>query len=113
MTSLFGIIRQNHALCWKEIIADETCWVNSRIGSENFHRAYQLYHAADVDDFYTMVAAMHTRSKDMPMKLYHEWIALYMHSEMLTDEEMRYRQNLARRMNEKERQKATGGTYPL
>ena len=116
MSGLFGILRQGHALCLDDIRNDPECWVNSHIGSKAYYKAWDIYHTAGQDDFYTMVAAMYERSRTTPSKinLYHEWIALYMCSEGLTDEELRYRQSLARRMNdEKERQEVIGGTYPL
>lgn len=116
MSGLFGILRQNHAQCWEEIALDNECWIASRCSPESYYDASKLYLSAAEDDFYTMVAAMYERSRATPdrINLYHEWIALYMCSEGLTDEELRYRQSLARRMNdEKERQEAIGGTYPL
>ena len=105
MKNLFGILRQGHAQCIEEIRNDPACWVRCHIGSKAYYKAWDIYHTAAQDDFYTMVAAMHERSRATPDKinLYHEWIALYMCSEGLTDEELRYRQSLARRMNEKER----------
>ena len=100
--NLFGIIRQSHFKCWKEIQEDPACWDHCHTGPLSFHKAKLMYSIADDADFGSMCAALHERSIATPktINLYHEWIALYMCSDGLTDEEMKYRQSLARRMNE-------------
>ena len=109
MSGLFGILRQDHALCLDDISNDPECWVKGHIGSKAYYKAWNMYGAAAIADYDTMCAAMYERSRIKTVKLYHEWIALYMHSEILTNAEVYDRLSLARRINdevEKERQEA-------
>ena len=101
MSNLFGIIRQNHAKCLEAIAADPYCNMATHVAPTSYYRASHLYYVSEDADFGTMCAALYERSQVKPEKinLYHEWIALYMFGEMLTDEEMKYRQQLARELS--------------
>ena len=100
--SLFSILRQGHAKCLRAIANDPECNMATHIAPTSYYKASHLYHVSEDADFGTMCAALYERSQATPEKihLYHEWIAQYMYGEMLTDTEMKYRQNLAKRMNE-------------
>ena len=102
--NLFGIIRQDHARCWDEIKKDSACWEATHIAPQSYYRASHMYQVSEDADFGTMCAGLYERSQATPetIKLYHEWIALYMYGEGLTDEELKYRQQLAKRMNDHE-----------
>lgn len=103
MPSLFGIIRANHARCWDEICSDPECWTNSHIAPVSYYDSHNMYNSAASADYGTMCAAMGERADALrtgKINLYHEWIALYMYGELLTDEEMNYRQELARKISE-------------
>lgn len=103
MGNLFGSIREMNSTLLEDIRNDPNCWTEGGSASLAYYCAYRTYNRAEDEDFGTMCAALYERSQATTpekIKLYHEWIAYYMYGEHLTDEEMKYRQQLAKRMNE-------------
>ncbi len=106
MGNLFGTIREQSSTLIKDIENDTHCWTATRIAPESYYEASNMYRNAASEDFYVMECAMYERSQaktPAQLKRYHEWIALYMHGEHLTTEEMNYRLQLAKSMTNEKR----------
>jgi len=86
---LFDLIRDD----WK-------CWDNTHIAPASYYKAHNMYIAAENDAYSTMRMAMEERSTTKPDRIneYHEWISYYMFGEPLTELEIIYRQELAKRI---------------